>query len=438
MRAFLIAKFVAVTCLLLLLALAFFRPTVASVQREKQAALALFRDIPHAAIRELAASHRRRAVQEELEAEGSDDELLFDHELDDLAEAPGSAHRGGGGGAGAGAGLRSRLCDERRAPRTGRSGSGDKEGGEAEPGRVAAPSAAAAALRRARRRLLRAWRVVVRRLGSPDRVTVMYTAAFLCLFFVFLAWFVVGMDTAYNCESFSSERNFAGALRSLPAKLHYHAREMATNPGDYARQRALLARTVDMIHTFHRGLLFGDASLHLPGALHRYASADELLFGPACLAAAPADCAPAAPNAALLRVGLEKMLARLVEEARLLLTTPPERLGPADEHLAYMEAVGASALQPSLQRLADLFVEEADLRLRQFAAAQAACFAAVCVLLLFEYLLVFRRIVSGLNDEARRTVFMFLMLPAEVIEATESIKTHLARLVASVAAGDEL
>eukprot|EP00741_Cyanophora_paradoxa_P022479 tig00021489_g21705.t1 len=274
-----------------------------------------------------------------------------------------------------------------------------------------------------------------------------YAGAFLLLWALFLVWFAVGFETSTSCETFSTERNFAGLLRSLPVRVAFHAArpgpppparrsqrpspvklasQLALGAGDYAEQRAMLGHSIDRLERVHRSLLFGNRSAHLNGAIHRYHP----------------------PTGE----GLQAQLLRFLEEARVLHASRPGHVGPGSEAAQAVEGAIKGPLQPGLQRLADLFVEEATLRLEAFLALQTAMFAAVVALLLLEYLFVFRRIIGTLTDESRRTLFMFLMLPRrrappppprprastgaalrraprQVIEATESIKAHLFRLL---------
>eukprot|EP00741_Cyanophora_paradoxa_P022538 tig00021491_g21764.t1 len=476
-RVFLIAMFASVTGLLLVLAFGFFRPTVATVQREKSHALGLFRDIPRASAKRLARRGRR----------GQDPSAANESEAGRRAPAPPPQ-------AADAAGEREREGRDRRRRRSSLLKGAPAPAGDAKPDLEAArgagagpgppaPAAASAPASawagrgglagagRLGRRARRASSASARPTPSPSRGGrgAQYAGAFLLLWALFLVWFAVGFETSTSCETFSTERNFAGLLRSLPVRVAFHARELALGAGDYAEQRAMLGHSIDRLERVHRSLLFGNRSAHLNGAIHRYHPADRLLFG--------SEGAGAGAGGGSGE-GLQAQLLRFLEEARVLHASRPVRppRSPAPRPAlrpAYARArrrgtwprVGGGAggggaikgpLQPGLQRLADLFVEEATLRLEAFLALQTAMFAAVVALLLLEYLFVFRRIIGTLTDESRRTLFMFLMLPPEagptpaapaprastgaalrraprqVIEATESIKAHLFRLLSSM------
>eukprot|EP00741_Cyanophora_paradoxa_P006040 tig00000981_g5858.t1 len=226
----------------------------------------------------------------------------------------------------------------------------------------------------------------------------------------------------------ATERNFAGLLRSLPIRVHFHARELVSRLADPAQQLALLKEAVHEVRPAphplpfehaHQALLFGSAAEHLRGVIHRYPPTDALLFEHACFAT-PAACGG---GEAVFHEGLEALVLRFLEEAELLLNTRPEHLDSRNEHLQFIEAANMHALQRGVARFAGLLVEEGHGRLAAFAALQSAMFGAVCALLVLEYFFVFRRIISNLTDETRRT------LPPDVIEATSSIKAHLYRLI---------
>eukprot|EP00741_Cyanophora_paradoxa_P003152 tig00000681_g3061.t1 len=259
---------------------------------------------------------------------------------------------------------------------------------------------------------------------------------------------------------------------------------MAAHPWDAARHRAYLQAALEQMTMAHDALLFGNATLRLAGIVtHRYEPTDALLFGAGCFAEPAVLCGAAGTS--VYREGLEALFLRYAAAAARLANAAPVRRAPAgtlassplalaffilaslpkslafwglgsvapgDRALAFLEEANGGALQPGLLRLAALFEGESRGRLETFTSLMAILFAAVVLLLALEcgpapssyqakldgigkgYALVFRRLIERLSDEARRTVFMFLMLPAEVIEASESIKAHLAGLASTAAA----
>eukprot|EP00741_Cyanophora_paradoxa_P002569 tig00000605_g2492.t1 len=436
-RVCLIVAFVIVTVLLMVLALVVFRPTVVRVQREKAEALRLFRDIPRAVVLELSrAGEGYGEGSEDSESSGYDS---FE-DLDPDAHGRQTRRRSSGFSGNRRSSVASATGRRRRQSRAGvdeaaappRRNSILRAIGGPATAPLRAFSARFARWTLIRARLAHAARSLRQRFHAPDRVTVLYAGAFGVLWVLFLVWFALGLQNCGAYEAFGTERNFAGQLRSLALRVEYHAVQMAVDAADFARQRSLLEAAAATLAARERSLLFGNVSEHLFGSLNRYRPTDQLLFSSTCFATAEA-CALGAP---VYREGLHALLGRYVEEALLAARLPQAKATPADPHIRFLSGANTAGLQPGLARLADLYFEEGQARLESFKSIQAACFASLLALILLEYLFVFRRIIANLSDESRRTAFMFLMLPPEVIEATESIKTHLARLMAAIARAD--
>eukprot|EP00741_Cyanophora_paradoxa_P005397 tig00000881_g5233.t1 len=377
-RTFLYIEICLVTVLIVVLALGFFRPTILRVQGEKERALLLFYEIPRATVARMAGLGKKSADDEDEEDMDDDD---FDDDFEEMDAA--------------------------------KAGQGGKEAGK-EKERSAEDKA-----KHIRERMQARKRGV-------DAVTIKYTVAFFALFAVFLAWFVVSYVYSAKCYSFARERNLSGLRRSTPAAMQYYARELIFDPDAYDFNLEMLKKHTHETEELERGLLYGSEHLKLPGSAMRFKAQDELMFGKPC-ASDPKGCTNSADN------GVHRLLMRFIQEATFLIDSPRELLTPNNTHLKYMKSVGLEDksqgihgdLDLGLRHSVTIFEEEAKTTVGEFLLYHQMMMGLTFLTIVLSYLLVFRVIVSALNDESRRTTFLMLMVPPEVIESCDSIRAYL-------------
>eukprot|EP00741_Cyanophora_paradoxa_P019813 tig00021168_g19121.t1 len=418
-RIFVEVMLAVASVLCFVLAVFFFRPTIQAVRREKEAALRLFFDIPPATVRAIARG-----------AGGAGED--FDEDLDDLNFEDDADFADD-------AAVHGKKASAKRSD----DGEGD---GELEDG-AASVGAGAHASREEARKARKLRRIFERRGRSVDPITVRYVAAFFTLFLAFLAWFLVSYLTSQSCEYFTSERAAAGLRRAERNQVLYYAQELVVDAtgvfgAKYAKDSYVkhaaeeLKEAVEKLEHDHRDLLYGNAKEHLPGSVRRFPAQDRLLFGVDCLVEREVCLAERERDGHRFYNGMHRLLMLYITHARMLAASPRHLLTPNNTHYQFIVWAAEGPLDLEMKHSIDLYVDEAHIVLGRFMTYQKLLVAVACVTILACYLGVFRGIIRSVSDDARRTLFLLLIIPAEVIDQVESIRAHLIRkAAASVAAG---
>eukprot|EP00741_Cyanophora_paradoxa_P020939 tig00021319_g20215.t1 len=332
--------------------------------------------------------------------------------------------------------------------------------------------------------------------GRVDGVTLRYSLAFAFLAAVFLVWFAAGGVRARDaCEHFTTERVYAGLRRAEASTVLFFAQELVSEataalgprygtPGRLEEARRSLSEALHHLMERHRSLVVGDEAEGLRGSLGRYAPQEALLWGRPCL-----DARDACRAAGTSGNGLHRLLNTFKVHAEMLAASPRHLLAPNNTHFTFVRwAVDGGPLDGKMRESIALYVAEArearprppppppprpppprDLEapgaaltrrcqvLEAYMLYNRATLGMCAVAILLSYLFVFRKIVESMADDARRTLFLLLIIPAEVaprpapprpvgispsrpepssqvIESVESIRAHLVRKAAGAAA----
>eukprot|EP00741_Cyanophora_paradoxa_P025054 tig00000339_g24185.t1 len=412
-RVFVICMVCIATVICVGLAVFFFRPKINAVQREKEEAIRLFFDIPKNVLHRIAKAGKKSAQSDDEE----DEEFDLEDDDEDWAVLAKTARDGGKKKEG--------EKEEAEQAAQGREGAWKRALG------AAAETMSKEELQKARR----LWRVFHKDRRRVDGLSLRYTLAFAALFAAFFAWFLVAYLGSEECVHLTSERNLGGLRRSLAWQVYFHAIEIiAARQGAMGAQyssheilkhnREHFLKRVDMLEETCRHLLFGNPEEGLTPQVGRYAPRDVQLFGVPCIDDREL-CQPV--KGVVSSNGLHRFLMEFIEEARMLVRAPPETLVPTNVHYKFIKAAAEGPLEAMNVKANDINVEEAELILGAYLKQQQVMLGIVCAAVVLSYLFAFRVIISRVQEDARRTMFLLLMIPNEVLETVETIRQHLIR-----------
>eukprot|EP00741_Cyanophora_paradoxa_P015745 tig00020904_g15200.t1 len=409
-RVFVICMVCAATAACVLLAVFFFRPKIKAVQTEKEEAIKLFFDIPKSVLRRIAKAGREHAGRADEEDADEDEEFDMDFEKDMKKVVNGKIAAAAAAGA---------------------------EG--------AVGGAESAEVHKARR----LERVFGRNRRRLDNLTVTYLVAFTAIFAVFFAWFLIAYTSSETCMYFAGERSLGGMRRSLAWQVYFRSTKLIadhagafgaryTDPKVLAENREKLLSVIDWLEKDTRDLTYGSSTRpdtsNTKGQAGRYHPLDVALFGIPCTedrkGCNPYPGTPAAN-------GLNRLVSEYITKARMLARSSPEFLKPSNPIYQFLKASTEGPMTKMNQNAIDLSIVESDFILAQFMKSQQMMLGIVCATVIFVYLTAFRSIISRVQEDARRTISLLLMIPSDVIESVASIRECLVRkAAAAVGAGE--
>lgn len=367
---------VALVVVFLVLVLAF-RPAVRRVEGNKEVVLNLFLDIPRETVKELHKSSERRFrfLQDETNALGDDEDDEFGPQgnIDEEANPDNPLNRD-----------HKTVAEEREMRR----GSQKRS---------------------------------TRRSGVMLRISIIFfvsAAYFLGTFF--WSYSFVESTKGESYEITWSARRASSAYRTFFITREYF---VETNITKREELRADAIHSIEYSQWVHRGILYGDATMHTPGSVRRSTGQDNILFENACTHTSSPGCEDFYDG--IMTHGLDSALNEFDRIAMMLLSVDHDIDLLHEEEFILLETMARTYLEEALKESEHLYVEELQDKLSSFLDLRLIIVLIVIALLLCLMYFLYIPLINSLYKDSSRTRAMLLIIPINVMEHVKSIRNFI-------------
>eukprot|EP00741_Cyanophora_paradoxa_P019750 tig00021167_g19061.t1 len=115
----------------------------------------------------------------------------------------------------------------------------------------------------------------------------------------------------------------------------------------------------------------------------------------------------------------------------MVMRSPRHLLTPDNPHFHELRAAAETTLEAQLAAANSLLEKEAYQTLGEYLRIQQSMLGLVIGVVAAAYILAFRTTITSVKDDARRTMFLLLMIPSEIIETVDSIRVLLIQKAAA-------
>lgn len=237
-----------------------------------------------------------------------------------------------------------------------------------------------------------------------NRIRLSYIFALSLLAILSISSYWILNENIRSEKSSAAIVNISGRQRMLSQRLalfclHFvSAKDISVK--DYLRQD--IREILRLFEKSHQGLLYGDASLGLPGRLSPRIRVIYL----------------SSP------VYLDKMVKAYIAKVKNLLLAPDSELNPENQDLQYILSKAHAKLLESLDLAVKEFQKESETRISQFQKLQALTLILALLILLFTGILIFQPMVKHIKRESVRLQEQSAALRLSNAELQKEIKEH--------------